>query len=752
MFFRALPWTILVAVVLWSPPTLASVPSASEVSDAPYHIRADTLDYDDTLKMYRARGHVVVVRGDRSLRADAIDLNTETMEAVAWGDVNFTSGEDWLTGTRLEMNLNEEVGTLYNGILFIEQTHFYVHGKQIKKTGKDSYYIDDGRFTACDGDHPDWKITGRDLRVTIDGYGTIKHATFWAKSAPLAYAPFLFFPAKIERQTGLLFPQASLSDRDGFTYIQPFFWAINEASDVTLYETYMDRRGFKHGAEYRYALAPQSKGTMMYDYLRDRQIDDGTVPEDSSGYHYEGFTGDDEVRLNRDRWWFRMKSDQDLPGSFKAKLDMDLVSDQDYLREFRRGYSGFDSNDTYFSREFGRDLDDYTDTVRLNLLSLNRNWDQYSLTTDFRWYDNVIVRKNDDPDPTLQRLPHVQFDGSKQELLQSPFYFDLESSYDYFWRDYGTKGHRADFHPRAYYPVRLFRYFDFEPSIGVRETLWQVEEYENETRESDDRFFSREVVDLRADLSTEFWKTFSMNWKNVDKIRHSVRPQIVYDYVPVPDQDEYPDFEGIDRLKEKNLVTYSVTNYFTARSIAHHEGPETQAGSSGEIEVPSYKYRDFSRIKLTQSYDIEEARRDTAGDTRRPFSDIKGEIEFLPYPCLDLDGDVTWSPYDSEFTGYNAILAVCDERGDRLSVDYRYTRDRKESILSKALVKLFHPVSVYGSHERNIRDGKDVETIIGFTYAPQCWSLNFTFTDDRAMDEQEYFVEIGLYGLGEIGL
>ena len=752
MFFRAYSWSILVFVVLWSSSTLAQDPFTRGEAGLPYHIKADSLSYDETTKSYRARGNVSITRGSQSLHADAVDLNAQTMEAEAWGNVRFTSGQDWLTGTRLKMDLDKGVGIVYDGTLFINESHFYITGGEIQKTGEDSYYIDDGCFTTCDGDLPAWKITGRDLKVKIDGYGTVRHAAFWTKSVPVLYAPFFVFPAKTERQTGFLVPQVSNSNRNGFEYSQPFFWAINDSSDATFYESYMARRGLKHGIEYRYVLTPESNGAAMFDFLDDRQIDDGTIQEDSNGYHYEGFRGDDEDRLNRDRWWFRMKSDQELPGGFKAKLDMDLVSDQDYLREFRGGYSDFDNTNDYFEEEFGRDLDDYTDTVRLNQLNLNRNWDQYSLNADLRWYDDVIARKNNDPDTTLQRLPHIQFDGSKQQLFLSPFYFDLESSYDYFWRDYGTKGHRAYLHPRLYYPLRIFKYFDFEPSIGLRETLWHVEEFENEAPKKEDELLTREAYDLKADLSTEFWKTFHVKGKSIDRIRHSIKPQVVYDYISVPEDEDYPYFEGIDRMQEENLVTYSITNYFTARSIKRPARDiETQIEPSDEPVIPLYRYRDVCRIKFSQSYDIEEARRDDGVGHRRPFSDIKGEIEFKPYACLDLDGDAAWSTYDREFTSYNAILKLCDKRGDLVSVDYRYTRDRTESIITRALVKLLHHISAYGQYERNIQESQSVRTAIGLMYEPQCWSLNFSYTDDRAMDNQEFSVAVSLSGLGEFG-
>jgi LPS-assembly protein len=541
---------------------------------------------------------------------------------------------------------------------------------------------------------------------------------------------------------------------DGFQYNQPFFWAISGSSDATLYEHYMERRGLKHGLEYRYVLAPESKGTAMYDYLYDRQIDDGTTPEDSGGYHYEGFRGDTEDRLNKKRWWFRMKNDQNLPAGFKAKLDVDVVSDQDYIREFETGYSGYEHTDSYFLKEFGRELDDQTDTVRVNQLNLNRGWDKYSLNVDFRWYDDVIIRKNNQPDGTQQNLPSVNFTGSKQEVFDTPFYFDLQSSYDHFWRDIGTRGYSADLHPRVYYPVALGNYLDFEPSVGGRETIWQVEEFGDETGRKEDELESREIYDLKADLSTEVSRIFNLKGTTVDKIRHAIKPQVVYEYMPDVEQEDLPDF--VSRIDKKNIVTYSITNNFTAR-VEENSKPvaEMEPAPQGESPVPQYRYNDFCRIRLSQSYDIIEAQSEKRHEDKRPYSDVMGELEFRPYDCLDLDADLTWSPYDHEYKSYNSILTLCDGRGDYGSVDYRYTRENgsdepgTRSIVTKMFVKPFDPVSVYWEHERNLKEREDIKSVIQFRYEFQCWSLSVTYTHDRTMDEREYLFEIGLYGLGE---
>ncbi|MGW8249112.1 MAG: hypothetical protein ACWGO1_00590, partial [Anaerolineales bacterium] len=41
---------------------------------------------------------------------------------------------------------------------------------------------------------------------------------------------------------------------------------------------------------------------------------------------------------------------------------------------------------------FGRDLDDYDDTTRINRINISKNWAHYNLNAELRWYDNIIAR------------------------------------------------------------------------------------------------------------------------------------------------------------------------------------------------------------------------------------------------------------------------------------------------------------------------------------------------------------------------
>ena len=201
----------------------------------PWQISADNVAYDAATTTYRATGRVIIEKQATRLVADRVAFNSKAMTAEAAGHVVLTAGDDILTGERLELDMKQETGVVHGGSLFLEENHFYIRGERIEKTGRNTYRVDKGSFTSCDGDRPDWIITARSLEVTMEGYGTATHAVFRAADVPVIYAPYIFFPAKTKRQTGLLLPEAGYSDRKGFYWDQPLFWAINDSSDATWY-------------------------------------------------------------------------------------------------------------------------------------------------------------------------------------------------------------------------------------------------------------------------------------------------------------------------------------------------------------------------------------------------------------------------------------------------------------------------------------------------------------------------------------
>jgi LPS-assembly protein len=783
MGLRGLGRTLLLLVLLWAPLAAAQEEGGGGLADlaqgspdAPWHITADEITYDNRTRQYVASGNVVISREGRRVTADTIRFDHITMQVVAVGHVVLSAGGDILIGDRAELDLQRETGTIANGTIFLHENHFYITGERIAKVGEASYELETASVSSCDGERPAWKITGRRLDVTLEGYGVVRHAALWAKSVPVAYAPLFVFPAKRERQSGLLPPEFGTSSRQGTFWNQPLYWAISEQSDATLYTHYMSARGLKMGAEARWVQDEATRGAAMFDYLRDREVDDGV----GGARRDWGYTSDRFLRENEDRWWLRMKHDQGLPYGLAAQMDLDLVSDQDYLVEFRRGLTGFQEHRDYFREAFGRDLDDYNDPVRVNRLRTYGSWDPIQLDAGLLWLQETRPDRRDDdqpfPDTTLQRLPFVQMSAVRTPLGDSGFVFGLDSEYTYLYGGHGenSTGHRVDAHPRVYYPLRLGSYLSIEPSAGLRQTAWFMEDFQDlpqtpEEPGKDETQF-RTLTDFQLDLTNAFYRVFEVDGEEVHSVRHALQPRVTYQYIPPEDQDDLPKFYSLDKKLERhelndgvnfvdrvNRVTYSVANTFTTKTANREMG-------TGAAPRAPFRYNDVVRLEVQQSYDLLEARGDRRQDParKRPFSPIRAELELFPEKLLRLRADTEWDVYDTRIVTHNLRASLNTPRGDRFDVEYRFNRftdfdpddatdDREdiESLYAALRVELPYGFTAYGSHEYDLERRERIETLLGCIYRAQCWSLDLRLTDEE--DETKLTFLVNLHGLGSIG-
>jgi len=701
-----------------------------------WHIQARQVSYEDERKLYIAENDVVITGGQTRLEADYVEFSDVTKDAFAKGNVLFISGNDSITCESMNINLSSETGTINQGTIFLQEGNYYLSGEKLRKTGEFSYDAEKGSITTCEGETPAWKITGKDIEVTVEGYGTASNAVLWAKKMPTIYMPYFIFPAKKERQTGLLIPMAGYSDEMGFEYQQPLFLALSENTDATLYPHYMSDRGLMLSGEYRYVLSPDSKGMMMMSYL-----DDDTIGDDADENEAYNISGTPD-RTNHDRYWFRMKHDQELWYGFNAKLDIDYVSDMDYLRTFGDGYAGFDSTDHAFEKMFGRDLDEKTDYTRENNLLISKNWFSYGLNIEALWYDNIRARQLDLEDTTLQTLPSVEFFAARQKLTENfGLYYKMDSEFKSFYRqdttDTKVNGRRADIHPVFYYPIKFGKAFFLEPYAGVRGTLWDTDDFtDSDGDDSDVR--TRGLYEMGMDLSTTLSRVFTLNTDFAEKIQHKIVPRLEYDYIPDVDQEDLPDFDSIDDISEKNIITWSLTNTFTSRKTI-----------TDENEEESRIYKELFWFRLSQGYDIRyEQDGDDAEDD--PWQDLTLKYELNPINYLRSNGTIALDPNNGHFTKIQVGGTVSDNRGDSVNLSYRYSTDYSHTWRTKVSTNLIpDALQAFYSIEKDLEDKKTVETGAGIFINRPCWGLNLAFKDESA-DKSFAFMVI-LKGIGGFG-
>jgi len=132
-----------------------------------WHISAVTVTFDQKKDLYIAENSVVITGGQTRLEADYVEFSNKTKDAFARGNVLLISGEDSISCNAMALNLITKKGFIDKGTIFIQKNHFYITGENIQKTGEATYSAQKGSITSCEGEIPDWKITGNNIKVTI---------------------------------------------------------------------------------------------------------------------------------------------------------------------------------------------------------------------------------------------------------------------------------------------------------------------------------------------------------------------------------------------------------------------------------------------------------------------------------------------------------------------------------------------------------------------------------------------------------
>jgi LPS-assembly protein len=247
-----------------------------------------------------------------------------------------------------------------------------------------------------------------------------------------------------------------------------------------------------------------------------------------------------------------------------------------------------------------------------------------------------------------------------------------------------------------------------------------------------DKQGDREIFTLGTTLSTEMHRIFDVKGAEVEKIRHGIRPEITYTFIPDASQDHAPDF--LDRIPAQHSLTYAVTNTLLARMRA----------KDGKI-----RYREMMRFKIGQTYDIREARRDVtaAGYDNRPFRDVDLELDLAPLPYLSLSARNKFDVNAGNWRQSNYDLTLSDHRGDSASAGYRYTRDMLEEINLSLKAVLTSSLGATYLLRRNQLDRRTVESTYGLQYHKQCWNVELHVSDRE--DDRAVMVVFSLYGMGK---
>ena len=676
----------------------------------PVSISADRFIFEQEKETYFAEGNVLISQDEQTLRANKAEYSPKSGIVKARGDVCLNTSDDVLEYSDGTFNINDRTGEMIDGSLFLSDNHIYIIGGVINKGEGEKYSIKDFRLSTCGGDNPAWSITGSKIDVEIEGYGTLKNAAFRVHDFPVFYLPYMIFPVKTKRQSGVLLPQVDFSGMNGAGIEVPVFWAISDQSDATFYEKYMSKRGLMQGVEFRYLAGQDSKGEFLFDVLRDKKGEkDLTDPDQAKISPYQ--------RSNQGRYWLRGRLDQDLSNDLTARLDMDIVSDQDYLREFEGELTGFESRPD-LAEDFGRPVEERYSSFRRSALRISHDGEDYSLQGSGYYYQ---LSDNQKDDSTAQPLAGIFYSLLPSKISRLPLFFNMDTDYNYIWRDTGVKGHSLSVNPEISYPAHLGDYLDLNTSAGFTGNL---ESYDVAFGKKDSMV--KDAYQATATLSSIVERIFAFDLGDVTKLKHKITPSLTYEYRTIPEDQESPWFDPIDSGSKINRVGLSIENLLDA----------SLKNEKGEVS-----YRQWAQFTITQTYDLKETDKEV-------WEPLLATIILRPSDAVNLRGSAEWDHYKGKVS--TAVLSAdistprAGDKTDRYYIDYIKDNKNNDSVKLRAETNLTDGFSAGALLHRDLDLKYNIQNSLWLKYQAQCWSATFGMEKERS--DSRIILKFGLAG------
>lgn len=658
-------------------------------------LSADEMSYSREEDVVTGEGHVRLNQGTLSLEADRAQLYRRTGRVTASGSLRARDGDDTFQADSLDLDLMTRSGVMTNGRFFLARDHYFISGTRIERLADESYSLEDATITSCDdpaeaGGRTAWKIRARKLRVEPEQYLTARDVVFSVFDVPVVYLPYILWPVKTERQSGLLAPSLGYSTSEGVKIRQPLFVTLGPSQDLTLTLDERTQRGTGVELEYRYKLSRRSQGVLEVDVFHDHELD-----------------------LVRRR--VAMTQVIQFSDRLELRLAGEYLSDDTILRDLA-------SDTANRTKQF----------VESNLFLSYRDSIQSAT--------GLVRFTRDLANPTAnetQLLPQIIYRLPSLRVSRAPLFVSAEGSYTNFWRDEPGATQRVDAFSVAVWRQDTPLGLVFTPRLGVRETTyWQEASLGGDLRRT------LGIAGLGA--SSQVRRVFAPD--RAAEMVHTFEPALLYTYIGNPHEVAYPQFDEIDAIDEQSLVTATLTNRLVVPSLlpstddweplwvrftqtyrlAYEPAGDAWSALRGEA---TFRSRRALQLDIDAFFDYA-LRTLTVFDTELHARDPRY-------------GDIS---VGHRSTRPDVPLAQRGDILDPLALGGLVTNPHPEIDYYTISARAYLPLGLEIANKTyyNRQTGKYTEIAYGIQYRAQCWSIAFTYQDFP--DKNEFAVMVTLLG------
>jgi LPS-assembly protein len=622
-----------------------------------HHVTADRTLYHSREKVYEAFGHVVVSARGQRLSCDYLWLDDNTKEIKARGNVLLVQGGTMIQAAELHFSLTTGFGSIFYGKVSNDQ--YSLKGQLIRRVSQNRFLTTEGEYTTCKDCAESWKLSAKNVDLTIDGYAFLDSVYVKIKDVPTVYIPYLIVPVKTKRQSGLLFPRIGVNTGNhGFIFVQPYYWAIDDHQDLTVGLGRYTRRGMRFELEHRYQSYDGSGGQLNVFHTRDRNFR-GLLDK-------QGITdrGARTAIIANNKWsvgrhlQFRWKIYETLDREYPLDFPEDIIG---------RQLPALESNGV-----------------------VTAPFDDFFVSVEARRYRNLLYDRPIGFDTgTVQALPTAHF-GLKPVRVAGPLFASFYGRFDRFSRHNGSfqdentngvfdvnvpdrefirEADRFIFQPELSAPFRLGNFLSVGPSLRYNELRYN---FSVPTAGGEVPNTSTRYLQATLELSATMERIYEYNSQRVSRLKHQITPFVTLSNIPwLSKGDPAHPFNGgansqiesnaglfdqFDRVPYTNNTDFlrhpqgkSVYYGFTSRLIRKMKRPEEMAPRAYPYDLvparpkvypkpenrkqelalertqlfdqfaPHYDdYQEIWTVNVSQAYDFKAAKRDP--DSKRAFS------------------------------------------------------------------------------------------------------------------------------------
>ena len=742
----------------------------------------------ETEREFSAEGEAELRKIGTLLNADQLTYWPLDDEVEAQGSVRLQQGDDVVTGPRMRMKLEDQVGFFEQPVYTLKRqpasgsksaadkafaqsdaanvgsddwfnsgfatprvidikpgqskvdttkrvktmTEARGEAERIDFEGENQVRLTKGTYTTCAPGNNDWYAKASNLKLDYDReVGEGDDATIYFKDVPILYSPWMSFSLNNERKSGFLAPSLGTNTDRGFEASIPYYWNIAPNMDATFSPRVMTRRGVQLGSELRYlntAFGGVYRGDVRAEYLPS-----------------------DKERDGDNRYALSLQHLQTTSNGFTGQINYGKVSDDNYFTDL--------SNNVVKTSQ--------TQLLQQGLLTYGGGgW--WTATANVQQHQTLQPDPKNPVAETYRLLPQLTLNARRPDFFGSDASF--LGQYTNFTARNGTlnqkdlvpDGKRTVLYPQVALPFETPGWY-ITPKIGVNSTHYALTGQNEATPGS----INRTLPIFSLDSGMTFERTDK--WFGRDYTQ-TLEPRLFYLNVPYENQDKIPifdtaaadfnfaqifsenQFSGWDRISNANQLTAALAT----RLLEPNSGNEIFRAMVGQRF-----YFERNKVGINPlSVGVKE-------DDTWKKSDFLAAFSGQVLPRVYADFAWQYNVADREVNRYAMGGRFQPEPGKVFNAAYRYNRDPQAPVdqvdfsgqwpLSGKLYavgRLNYSFKDENSQSSETQKGRFIETLGGLEYNGGCWVLRGV-VQRLALKEGEastsFFVQLELSDFSRIG-